>query len=214
MGMCMMIAGPKTRRNDVPQGHLGVSRGATSSRKKFDNTGRHHLIAEDSLRVHCADCFLALCPAASMCAVNVAKNNTVFIRGESMDVGVPMTDALAAILSCLVKVFIGPRMCTSICSISERILLHCSLTYHVGHYASRRWILEKATVAMHGAMQDGVSETLQRASFIALWLDGFDRQRDRINEYATLLLFPGTGLGQSVRSSLVWLMWRQVRHRR
>ena len=29
-------------------------------------------------------------------------------------------------------------------------------------------------VAMHGAMQDGVSETLQRALFIALLLDGSD----------------------------------------
>ena len=48
---------------------------------------------------------------------------------------------------------------------------------------------------MHGAMQDGVSETLQRALFIALLLDGSDRQPHRINEYAILLLFPGTGPG-------------------
>ena len=48
---------------------------------------------------------------------------------------------------------------------------------------------------MHGAMQDGVSETLQRALFIALLLDGSDRQRHRINEYTILLLFPGTGPG-------------------
>ena len=48
---------------------------------------------------------------------------------------------------------------------------------------------------MHGAMQDGVSETLQRAFFIALLLDGSERQRHRINEYAILLLFLGTGLG-------------------
>ena len=48
---------------------------------------------------------------------------------------------------------------------------------------------------MHGAMQDGVSQTLQRALFIALLLDGCDRQRHRINENAILLLFPGTGPG-------------------
>ena len=48
---------------------------------------------------------------------------------------------------------------------------------------------------MHGAMQDGVSETLQRTLFTALLLDGFDRQRHHINEYAILLLVPGTGPG-------------------
>ena len=48
---------------------------------------------------------------------------------------------------------------------------------------------------MHGAMQDGVSETLQRALFIALLLDGSDRHRHRINEYANLLLFVGTRPG-------------------
>ena len=47
---------------------------------------------------------------------------------------------------------------------------------------------------MHGAMHDGVSDTLQRA-LIALLLDGSDRQRHRINEYAILVLFPGTGPG-------------------
>ena len=46
---------------------------------------------------------------------------------------------------------------------------------------------------MHGGKQDGVSETLQRALFIALLLDGSNRQRHRINEYAILLPFPGTG---------------------
>ena len=48
---------------------------------------------------------------------------------------------------------------------------------------------------MHGAMQDAVPETLQRALFIALVLDGCDQQRHRINEYAIPLLFLGTGPG-------------------
>ena len=116
-------------------------------------------------------------------------------RGEGMDLGVPMSDAVAAILSRLVEVYIGLRMCTSIRAIIEHILLHCALTSEPGHHASRRWIVEKAMVAMHGAMQDGVSETLQRALFIALLLDACDRQRHRINEYAIVLLFPGTGPG-------------------
>ena len=73
-----------------------------------------------------------------------------------MHVGVRMTDAVAAILSRLVEVCIGLRMCTSIRAISERILLHCSSTSEPGHHSSRRWIVEKAMVAMHGAMQDGV----------------------------------------------------------
>ena len=84
---------------------------------------------------------------------------------------------------------------TSIRAISERSILHCALTSEPGHHASRRCIVDKAMVAMHGAMQDGVSETLQRALFIALLLDGSDRQRHRINEYAILLFFPGTGPG-------------------
>ena len=193
MGMRMMIAAPKGWRKDVLEGHLGVSRGTTSSRRNIDNPGRHHLAAEESFRVHCAERFPALCPSAAACAVNVAEKSAVFIRGEGMDLGVPMSDALAAILSRLVEVYIGLRMCTSIRAISERILLHCALTSEPGHHASRRWIVEKAMVAMHGAMQDGVSETLQRALFIALLLDGSDRERHCINEYAILLLFPGTG---------------------
>ena len=44
-------------------------------------------------------------------------------------------------------------------------------------------------------MQDGVIETLERAFFIALLLDRSDRQRHCINEYAIVLLFPGTGPG-------------------
>ena len=54
--------------------------------------------------MHCAECFRALCPSRSACAVNVAEKRTVFIRGEGMDLGVPMTDAVAAILSRLVEV--------------------------------------------------------------------------------------------------------------
>ena len=195
MGMRMMIAAPKGWRKDVPEGHPGLSRGTTSSRRKIDNRGRRHLFAEESFEVHCADYFRALCPRASACAVNVAKKSTVFIRGEGMDLGVPMTDAVAAIWSHLVEVYIGLRMCTSIRAINERILSHCALTSALGHHASRRWIVEKAMVAMHGAMQDGVSETLGRALSFALLLDGFDRQRHCINEYAILLLFPGTGPG-------------------
>ena len=209
MGMRVVIATPKGWRKDVLEGHLGVSRGTTSSRKKIDNPWGHHLAAEESFRVHCAERFRALCPSASACAVNVAERSTVFIRGEGMDLGVPMSDAVAAILSRLVEVYIGLRMCTSIRAISERILLHCAFTSEPGHHASRRWIIAKAVVAMHGAMQDGVSETLQRALFIALLLDASDRQRHRINEYAILLLFPWLGRGECVRCSLVWWMWLQ-----
>ena len=90
MGMRMMIATPKGWRKDVLGGHLGVSRGTTSSRKKIDNPGRHHLAAEESFRVHCAERFRALCPSASACAVNVPERSTVFIGGEGMDLGVPM----------------------------------------------------------------------------------------------------------------------------
>ena len=48
---------------------------------------------------------------------------------------------------------------------------------------------------MHDAMQAEVTHTLFLAPFIALLLDGPDRQRHRINEYAIVLFFPGTGLG-------------------
>ena len=41
-----------------------------------------------------------------------------------------------------------------------------------------------------------MSETPQRTLFIGLLLDGSDRQPHRINEYAILLLFPGTGPGR------------------
>ena len=62
MGMSMMIATPKGWCKDVLEGHLGVSRGTTSSRKKIDNLGRHHLAAKESFRVHCAERFRACAP--------------------------------------------------------------------------------------------------------------------------------------------------------
>ena len=195
MGMRMMMARPKAWRKDVLEVHLGVSRGTTSSHRKIDNPGRHHLAAEESFRVHGAERFRALCLSASVCAVNVAKKSNVFIRGEGMNLGVPMSDAVAAILSRLVEVYIGLRMCTSIRAVSERILLLYVLTSKPVHHASRRWIVEKAMVAMHGAMQDGVLETLQRALFIAFLLDGSDRERHHITKSAILLLFPSTGPG-------------------
>ena len=108
MSMRMMIAGPKGWRKDVLEGHLGVSRGTTSSRRKIDNPGRHHLAVEESFRVHCAERLRALCPSASACAVNVAETSTVFIRDEGMDLGVPMTDAVAAGIHWLAHVHIHP----------------------------------------------------------------------------------------------------------
>ena len=76
MGMRMMMAGPKTWRKDVLEGHLGVARGTTRSRKKIDNPCRHHLTAEESFQVHCAQRFWAVCPGASVCVVNVVEDNT------------------------------------------------------------------------------------------------------------------------------------------
>ena len=73
------------------------------------------------------------------------------LLGEAMDIGLPVTDAEAAIFSRLVEVYIGLRMCTSIHAISERILLHCSLTSAPGHHASRRRLFEKAIAATHDA---------------------------------------------------------------
>ena len=112
-----------------------------------------------------------------------------------MDIGVPVTDAKAAILSRLVEVCIGSRICMSIRAISERILLHCSLPSAPGHHGSWRWIVEKAIAAMHDAMQDDVANILYMTPFIALLLDDSDKQRHRINKYAILLVFPGTGPG-------------------
>ena len=89
MGMCMMIATPKGWRKDVLEGHLGVSRGTTSSRKRIDNLGRHHLAAEESFRVHCAECFRALCPSSmrvwsmwqrgALCSLGVRAWTSVYL---------------------------------------------------------------------------------------------------------------------------------------
>ena len=116
----------------------------------------------------------------------------MFIRGEAMDIGVQLTDTEAAILSRMVEVYIRLRMCTSIRAISERILLHCSLTSALGDHASRRGIVEKAIALMHDAMQDDGASILYMTAFIALRLDLLDRQRHRINKYAILLVFHGT----------------------
>ena len=119
----------------------------------------------------------------------------VFIKGGAMVIGVPLNDAEAAILSRLVWVYIGLRMCTPIRAISEWILLDCSLTPAPGHHASRQWTIEKAIAAMHDAMQDDVTHILYMTTFIALLLDGSDKQGHRINVYAIPLVFPGTGPG-------------------
>ena len=50
--------------------------------------------------------------------------------------------------------------------------------------------------------------------FIAPLLDGSDRKRHRINEYAILLIFPRTGLGGMCEVFLGTLMWRPVMRRR
>ena len=116
----------------------------------------------------------------------------MFIKEEAMDMGVPLTDAEVAILLCVVEVYIGLQMCTSVRAISERILLDCLLASAPRH-TSRRWIVEKAIAAMHYAMQNDVTQVLYMTDFIALLLDGSDRERYHINEYAILLVFLGTG---------------------
>ena len=110
-----------------------------------------------------------------------------------MDVGVPMNDKEATLLSCLVHVYIGLRMRTSIRAMSEQNLLHCSLTSQPSHHASRRWIVEKAIAAKHDTMHNDVIALLHATPLIAFLLDGSDRQRHRANEYAILLIFPGKG---------------------
>ena len=131
----------------------------------------------------------------------------MFITGKAMDIGVTLTDAEAAILSRLVEVYIGLRMCTSIRAISARILLHCSLTSAPGHHASRRWIVEKAIAAMHDAMQDEVTQTLYLATFIALLLIAS-------MSMPSCLCSLGLAQGACVRCSLVWWMWHVVMHGR
>ena len=99
----------------------------------------------------------------------------MFIKAEAMDIGVPLTDATALILSRLVELYIGLRMCTSIVAINEHILLHCALTFAPEHHAFRRWIVQKAIATVHDAMQDVVIKVLCMTAFIALLLDGSER---------------------------------------
>ena len=152
------------------ESHLGLSRGTTSTPKNLRRREHHHRLAEESFKQHCVE---RLCP--SVATADVVGGNIVFIRGEAMDIGLAASDAQAAILSRLVEVYIGLRMCTSIAASSERILLHCSLTSAPGHHASRPWVVEKAFAAMHDAMQVEVTHTLFLATFIAVLLDGSDR---------------------------------------
>ena len=48
--------------------------------------------------------------------------------------------------------------------------------------------MEKAIAAMHYPMQGDATTVLYMTTFIALLLDGWERQRHRINEYAFLLV--------------------------
>ena len=57
--------------------------------------GHHHRLAEESFRQHCAEQYRVLHPIAA--ALGVVGRNLVFIKG--------------AILSRLVEVYIGLRMC-------------------------------------------------------------------------------------------------------
>ena len=190
----MKTSSPQTWRREVLESHLGLSRGTTSARKNLRSPGHHHhRRAEESFKQHCEERYRALCRTAT--TTEVVGGNIVFVMGEAMDIGVAVTDTEAAILSRLVEVYIWSHVCTSIRAISERILLHCSLTSAPGHHASRQWILEKAIAVMHDDMQVEITHTLFLATFIALSLDGSDRQRHCVNEYAILLVFPGTGRG-------------------
>ena len=195
IGMRMMMAGPKTWRKDVLEGDLGVSRGTTSSRRKIDNPA--------PMDVHMRSPMYTSTKRDKM-----ATTASVIGTPRSMPSPLMNTVMFSATLTAHRDALgRGARKRSAQCTrklssavqwwrpISERILLHCTLTSKPGHHASRRWIVEKAMVAMHGAMQDGVSQTMQRALFIALLFDGCDRQRPRINEYAILLLFLGTGPG-------------------
>ena len=117
----------------------------------------------------------------------------MLIKGEAMDIGMPVTDAQAAILLRWVEVYIGLRMCTSIRALSGRPLLHCFLTSAPPHDALQRWIVEKAIAAMHDAMQEDVTHILYMITFIALLLHGSNRQRHHITKYAILLVYPRAG---------------------
>ena len=111
-GMRMKTFGPKTWRKEVLESHLGLSRGTTSTRKNLRRPRHHQRLAEDSFKLHCAERYRALCPTAAA-TTDVVGGNIVFIRGEAMDLGVAVSDAEAAILSRLVEVYVGLRMCTS-----------------------------------------------------------------------------------------------------
>ena len=104
-GMRMKTSSPKTWWREVLESHLGLSRGPTSSRRNLHRPGHHHRLVEESFRQHCAKRYHALCPTDA--TAEVVGGNFVFIRGEAMDIGVPLTDAEAAILSRLVEVYIG-----------------------------------------------------------------------------------------------------------
>ena len=172
-GMRMKTPSQKTWRWEVLENHLGLSRGPTSSQKNLHRPGHHHQLAKEDCKQHCAQRYHALCPTVA--TVELVGRNIVFIKGEAMDIGLPLTDAETAILSRLVDVYIALRMCTSIRAISEQILLQCSLTSTTRHHASRRWIVEKAIAAMHDAMQDDVTHILYMTTFIAHLLEGSDK---------------------------------------
>ena len=129
-GLRLKTSSPKTRRREVLQNHLGMSCGTTSSRRNLHRPRHHHRLAAESCRQHCAQRYHALCPLAA--TAEVVGGSIVFMRWEAMDIGVPFSDAEAAILSRLVEVYIGLHMCASIRATTERILLHCSLTFALG----------------------------------------------------------------------------------
>ena len=134
--MRLKTSSENTLRTDVLESHLRLSCGTTSSLKNSQRLRHHHRLAKESLGQHCAARYHALCPTAA--SAEVVRRNIVFIGGEAMDIGVPTTDAEAAILSRSFEVYIALWTCTSIRGISEQILLHCSLTCFVGHHASHR----------------------------------------------------------------------------
>ena len=132
-----------------------------------------------------------LCPTTT--TVEVVGKNILFIKGEAMDIGVPTIDATATIILRLLEVCLGLRMCTSICAICERILLHCLLTSAPGHHASPQQIVGKAIVAMHDAMQDDVTLVLWLTPLIVVLLDLSYRQLHWIHKHAILLISQETG---------------------
>ena len=104
-GMRMKTSSETTWRREVLESHLGLSRGTTSAHKNLQTPRRHHRSAGETLRQQYAERCHALCPSAA--SFEVVGRNIVFIRGEAMDIGVPLTDVEAAILSRFVEVYIG-----------------------------------------------------------------------------------------------------------